>query len=127
MRELVAKNALASSFLPAYLLDWMNVFSSLYVYTTAQTTKFSELHLQAAGWYLDCSAGFVPGEEKVLFASLVSSAPEENIVTFEELDIVELPPSPPKAPRGKGRAKKTATQACKLVSYCFLFHFKWVL
>jgi hypothetical protein len=55
MRGLVAKNALASSFLSAYLLDWMNVFSSLYVYTTAQTPKFSELHLQAAGWYLDCS------------------------------------------------------------------------
>jgi hypothetical protein len=121
MRELVAKNALVSSFLPAYLLDWINVFSSLCVYTTAQTTKFSELHLQAAGWYLDCSAEFVSGEEKALFASLVSSTPEENIVTFEELDIVELSPPPSKAPRRNGRAKKTDTQACKLVHIAFYF------
>ena len=115
MRELVVKNALASSSLPAYLSDWVNVFSSLCVYTTAQTNKFSELHLQGGGWYLDCAAGFVPGEEKALFASLVGSAPDDNIVTFEEPDIVELPPPPPKAPRGKGRAKKTATQASSQV------------
>ena len=115
MRELVVKNALASSSLPAYLSDWVNVFSSLCVYMTAQTNKFSELHLQGGGWYLDCAAGFVPGEEKALFASLVGSAPDDNIVTFEEPDIVELPPPPPKAPRGKGRAKKTATQASSQV------------
>jgi len=124
MRELVAKNALASSFLSTYLLDWMNVFSNLCMYTTTQTTKFYELHLQSAGWYFDCSLGFVPEEEKALFASLVSSAPEENIVTFEELDIVELPPPLSKAPRGNDRAKKTTTQTCKLVSYCYLFHFR---
>jgi hypothetical protein len=44
-----------------------------------------------------------------LFAGLVSNAPKENIVTFEELDIVELPPPPPKTPKRKARAKKTAT------------------
>ena len=32
-------------------------------------------------------------------------------MSFEEPDIVELPPPPPKAPRGKCRAKKTAPQA----------------
>ena len=111
MRELVAKNALASFSLPAYLSDWLNVLSSLCLYTTAQTTKFPECHLQATRWCLDCSIGFVPVEENLLFASLVSSAHEENIVTFEEPNIVELPPPPPKVPRGKGRAKKTATQA----------------
>ena len=89
---LVAKNALASSSLPTYLSDWMNVLSNLCVYTTTQTTKFPESHLQAGGWYLDCSGGFIPREEKPFFANLVSSAPEENIVTFEEPNIVELPP-----------------------------------
>jgi len=79
MRELVVKNALASSSLPDYLSDWVNVFSSLCVYTSAQTNKFSELHLQGGGWYLDCVAGFVPGEEKALFASLVGSAQDDNI------------------------------------------------
>ena len=77
----------------------MNVLSSLCVYTTTQTIKFFESHLQAGGWYLDCSEGFVPGEEKPLFASLVSSAPDEYIVSFEEPDIVELPLPPPKAQR----------------------------
>ena len=111
MKELVAKNALASFSLPTYLSDWVNVLSSLYVYTTTQTTKFLESHLQAGGWYLDCSGGFVPGEEKPFFSSLVSSAPKEYIIPFEEPDIVELPPPPPKAPKGKGRANNTATQA----------------
>ena len=55
------------------------------------------------------------GEEKSFFASLVSSAPEENNVTFEEPDIVELPPPPPKILKGKGRAKKTAIQASSQV------------
>ena len=87
------------------------MFSRLCVYTTTQTTKFPKSHLHAGGWYLDCSRGFVLGEEKLLFPSLVSSGPDENIVTFEEPDIVELLPSPPKAPKRKGRAKKTATQA----------------
>ena len=95
-RELVAKNALALCSLPTYLSDWVNVLSSLYVYTTTQITKFPESYLQAGGWYLDCSGGFVHGEEKPLFASLMSSNPEENIVPFEEPDIVELPPPPPR-------------------------------
>ena len=106
---------MASFSLPTYLSDWVNVLSSLCVYTTTQTTKFPESHLQVGGWYLDCSRRFVPGEKKSLFASLVSSAPEGNIVTFEEPNIVELPIPPPKAPKGKGKAKKTATQASSQV------------
>ena len=58
----------------------------------------------------------MPGEEKPLFASLVSSAPEENIVPFEEPDIVEFPPPPPKAPKGKGRAKNTATDDVQMMT-----------
>jgi hypothetical protein len=64
---------------------------------------------------LDCAAGFVPGEEKELFASLVGSAPDDHIVSLEEPEIVELRPPPPKVQRGKGRAKKTATQASSQV------------
>jgi hypothetical protein len=106
MRELVVKNALASSSLPDYLSDWVNVFSSFYVYTSAQTNKFSELHLQGGGWYLDCAAGFIRGEEKTLFASLVGSAPDDNIITLEEPDIIELPPPPPKAPKRKTEQRR---------------------
>jgi hypothetical protein len=115
VRELITKNALASFSLPTYFSDWVNVFSSLCVYKTTQTTKFHESHLQTAGWYFDCSAGFVPWIEKPLFASLVSSVPVKNIVTFEVPNIVELPLSPPKTPRRMGRAKKTITQASCLV------------
>jgi len=75
-RELVVKNALPSSCLPTFLVDWVDVNSDLCVYTPVQVSKFSESHLQAGGWYLDCSGGFVPEEEKPLFSSLVSSAPE---------------------------------------------------
>ena len=53
----------------------------------------------------------MPAEEKPLYSSLVNSDPEENIVRFEEPDIVNLPPPKPKAPKGKGRVKNTATQA----------------
>ena len=109
MRELVVKNALASSSLPTYLSDWVNVFSNLCVYMTTQTTKFPTSHLQAGGWYLDCSRGFVHGKKKVFSASLVSSALEEYIVPFEEPDIVEFPPPPSKAPKRKGKAKNTTT------------------
>ena len=49
-------------------------------------------------------------EEKIFFSSLVSCAPEDSIVPFEKPDIVELPPPPPNTPKGKGRAKNTATQ-----------------
>ena len=105
------KNALPSSCLPTFLLHWVDVHSDLCVYTPLQVAKFSEAHLQAGGWYLDCSFGFVPAEEKPLFSSIVSSAPEDINVPFEEPDIVELPPPPPKAPKGKGRAKNAAIQA----------------
>jgi hypothetical protein len=67
MRVLVANNALASSSLPTYLSNWMNVLSSMYVYTTTQTTKFHESHLQVGIWYLNCSRGFVLREKKNIF------------------------------------------------------------
>ncbi len=61
----------------------------------------------------------MPEEEKPLFSSLVSSAPEVSIVPFEELDIVELPPPPPKAPKApkaKGRGKNPGTQSTRSAS-----------
>jgi hypothetical protein len=75
--------AIASSSLSTYLSDRVNMLSSLCIYTTTQTTKFYEAHLQAGEWYLDCSRGFVPGEEKHFFVNLVSSVSEENIDPFE--------------------------------------------
>ena len=110
------KNALASSCLPAFLSDWVDVNSDLCVFTSVQVAKFPQSHLQGGGWYLDCSGGFVPVEEKPLYSSLSSSDLELTIVPFEELDIVELPPPPPKAPKAKGRAKNTGTQSTRSAS-----------
>ena len=76
-----------------------------------QVSSFPESHLKAGGWYLDCFGGFVLADENTSFYSLLSSAPEENIVPFEEPDIVELPPPPHKAPKKNGRGKITAIQA----------------
>jgi hypothetical protein len=47
-----------------------------------QIAKFPYVHLEAGGWYLDCSRGFVPDEEESLYTSLVSSAPE--VIELEE-------------------------------------------
>jgi hypothetical protein len=49
-----------------------------------QAAKFPHVHLEAGGWYLDCSRGFVPDEEESLYSSLVSSAP----------DVIELEKEP---------------------------------
>ena len=41
-----------------------------------QIPKFPHMHLVAGGWYLDCSCGFVPEVEAMLYNTLVSSTPE---------------------------------------------------
>ena len=110
------KNALPSSCLPTFLLHWVDVNSDLCVFTPNQVAKFPQSHLQAGGWYLDCSGGFVPPEEKPLYSSLVRSAPEVTIVHDEEPDILDLPPPMPKAPKAKGRAKITGTHSTRSAS-----------
>ena len=76
------KNVLPPSSLPAFLFDWVDVDSNFCVYTAMQVTKFSHVHLEAGGWYLDCSCGFVPDEEESLYSNLVSSALE--VIELEE-------------------------------------------
>ena len=87
-----------------------------------QVTKFPPLHLEAGGWYLDCSRGFVLDEEESLYGSLVSSSPE--VIELEE-DPKEDNPAPPfvekdVAPvKGKGTDKKVLAHASSQVSTCF--------
>ena len=121
-RELDQKNALPPSALLSFLLDWINVTSNLCVYTAMHVTKFPPLHLEAGGWYLDCSRGFVPDEEESLYSSLVSSGPK--VVELEEEPEKEnpAPPSVEKdiAPvKGKGRGKKVLAHASSQVSTRF--------
>jgi hypothetical protein len=76
------KNVLLPSCLPTFLLDWIDINSNLCVYTAIQVAKFPHMHLEAGGWYLDCSCGFVPDEEESIYSSLVSSAPD--VIELEE-------------------------------------------
>ena len=62
-RELFVKNALPPLSLPAFLLDWIDVHSNLCVYTAMQVAKLPPSHLEACGWYFDCSRAFVPDEK----------------------------------------------------------------
>jgi hypothetical protein len=71
--ELVLKNVYPHSSLPTFLLDWADQDSDLCVYTAMQLAKFPHVHLEAGGWYLDCSRGFVPDVEESLYNSLVTS------------------------------------------------------
>ena len=118
-RELVLKNALTPSCLLTFLLDWVDVNSNLCIYTTMQVAKFPHVHLEASGWYLDCSRGFVPDEEESLYSSLVSSA-------YEVIELEEEPEEDMRAPKsiekdvppikGKGKGRKLVPHASSQVS-----------
>ena len=71
--ELVVQNTLLFSYLPTFLLNWIDDNSNFCVYTSIQLAKFSLVQLVDVGWYLDCSHGFVPKVEEALYNSLVSS------------------------------------------------------
>ena len=83
-----------------------------------QITKFPHPHLVAGGWYLDCSRGFVPESEEVLYSDLVSSAPEV-IELEEEPEEEEIPPPPTIVKEfgsAKGKGRKLNPHASSQVS-----------
>jgi hypothetical protein len=93
------------------------VNSNLCVYTAMQAAKFPHVHLEAGGWYLDCSRGFVPDEEESLYSSLVSSAPD--VIELEEEPDMPAPQSIEKdvAPvKAKGKGRKLVPHASSQVS-----------
>ena len=47
------------------------------MYTELQVSKFLFFHLEARDWYLDCSKGFVPKEDKPLFKKFADTASME--------------------------------------------------
>ena len=118
-RELILKNALPRSSLPAFLSDWIDVHSDLCVYTAMQVAKYPPSHLEACGWYLDCSRAFVPDVEEALYGSLVNSGPDVIELDEEPDEPTPAPPSVEKdvAPvKGKGRGKKVLAHASSQVS-----------
>jgi hypothetical protein len=118
-RELVVKNVLPHSALPAFIFDWVDVDSNLCVYTAMQVAKFPHVHLEGGGWYLDCSRGFVPEEEESLYTTLVSFAPEVIELEEEPEEDMPAPQSIEKdvAPvKAKGKGRKLVPLASSQVS-----------
>lgn len=79
--ELIPKEALSASFLPVYVEEWVLDSSPNFMYTDEHDV-YPFAHLKHAGWYLDCSKGFVPPSEVHLFTSLNAEAPAD--VVFHE-------------------------------------------
>ena len=108
------KNALHYLCLSTFFLDWVDVNSNIYVYTHMQLTKFSRVHLVAGGRYLDCSRGFVPKVEEVIYNNLVSCTPE--VIELEEEPEKNIPALPPTekdvaSVKGKGKDRKVVAHA----------------
>ena len=55
----------------------MDHSSNKFIYTMLQVSKYPSSHLMVAGWYLDCSGGFIPTSKEALHQSLIEMAPVE--------------------------------------------------
>ena len=63
------------SYLPSYILAWLNDDNDEFMYTEQHVARFPFFHLEARGWYLDCFDGCAPNEEEPLINNLAKSAP----------------------------------------------------
>ena len=64
MRELLPLGALTKEQLPVYLASWVDKTSPLCMYTMTHTRVWSNAHLKAGCWYIDCGKVFCPLEEE---------------------------------------------------------------
>ena len=84
-----------------------------------QVAKYPTSHLEACGWYLDCSRAFVPDEEEAHYGNLVNSGPDVIELDEDPDEPTLAPPSVEKdvAPvKGKGRGKNVLAHASSQVS-----------
>jgi hypothetical protein len=100
MRELLQRGAILESQLPVFLTSWVDRASHLCMYTVTQIRFWSNAHLKAGCWYIDCGKIFCPVEEedvkKACFeadSKGATSHPNQAEVeeVEEEVDINELP------------------------------------
>jgi hypothetical protein len=100
MRELLPRGAINESQLPVFLTSWVDKASPLCMYTMTQTRNWSNAHLKAGCWYIDCGKIFCPVEEedarKACFEADSKGAPlgpnqgvEQDVEV--EVDINQLP------------------------------------
>jgi hypothetical protein len=97
--ELLPKEALSASFLPVYIEQWVDDSMSDYFYTEDHEV-WLDTHLKQAGWYLDCSKGYIPVSEKALHATLNAEAPLQ-IVVYEPSVQEETEKETSRATKGK--------------------------
>jgi hypothetical protein len=100
MRELLPRGAINESQLPVYLTSWVDKASPLYMYTMTHIRNWSNAHLKAGCWYIDCGKIFCLVEEEDARKACVQAdskgAPsgpnqgEEQEVEVE-VDISQLP------------------------------------
>jgi hypothetical protein len=100
MRELLPRGTINESQLPVYLTSWMDKASLLCIYTVTHARNWSNAHLKAGCWYIDCGKIFFPVEEEDAKKACVQAdskgAPsgpnqgEEQEVELE-VDINQLP------------------------------------
>jgi hypothetical protein len=64
MRELLPRGAINDSQLPVFLISWVDKASPLCMYTMTHTRNWSNAHLKAGCWYIDCGKIFCPVEEE---------------------------------------------------------------
>ena len=89
----------------------MDDSSNKFIYTSHRVTKYPSSHLMTAGWYLDCSSGFVPTLEEALHQTLIQTALIEMIDLEEPKEPYEQPSlqkesdNAEKGTKGKNAAK----------------------
>ena len=100
MRELLPRGAIMESDLPVFLTAWVDKSSPLCMYTMTHVRQWSNAHLKAGCWYVDCGKMFCPVDEeevkKACFEADSKGAPSVPIEAEvqeveEEVDIEKLP------------------------------------
>jgi len=100
MRELLPHGAIIESDLPVFLTSWVDKASHLCMYTVTQIRYWSNAHLKAGCWYIDCGKFFCPVEEedvkKACFeadskGAVMGPTQVEVEEVEEEVDINDLP------------------------------------
>jgi hypothetical protein len=64
MRELLPRGAINDSQFPVFLTSWVDKASPLCMYTMIHTRNWSDAHLKAGCWFIDCGKIFCPVEEE---------------------------------------------------------------
>ena len=111
MRELLPLGAVKKEQLPVYLTAWVDKSSPLCMYTVTHTRAWSNAHLKAGCWYIDCGKVFCPPQkEDVKKACAQADSKDDATVTNQgneqEDEVVEDINPHPEKEKTRAAAKK---------------------